>query len=71
MGAVLIGLTSYVPTYLEGSLDVSPLLAAVLTFAAIVAMPRTPPEWTEPPKRVEPVETEPVNPAAAAEPTPA
>ncbi|MFP7832635.1 MDR family MFS transporter [Marisediminicola sp. LYQ134] len=34
VGAILIGLTSYVPTYLEGVLDVSPLTAG-LTLAAL------------------------------------
>ena len=39
VGAVLIGLTSYVPTYLEGSLDVSPLLAGLALAALTLGWP--------------------------------
>ena len=38
-GAVLIGLTSYVPTYLEGSLEVSPLLAGLALAALTLGWP--------------------------------
>ena len=38
-GAVLIGLTSYVPTYLEGSLAVSPLLAGLALAALTIGWP--------------------------------
>ena len=38
-GAVLIGLTSYVPTYLEGSLKVSPLLAGLSLAALTLGWP--------------------------------
>ena len=39
VGAVLIGLTSYVPTYLEGSLQVSPLLAGLALAALTLGWP--------------------------------
>ena len=39
VGAVLIGLTSYVPTYLEGSLNVSPLLAGLALAALTLGWP--------------------------------
>ena len=39
IGAVLIGLTSYVPTYLEGSLQVSPLLAGLALAALTLGWP--------------------------------
>jgi MFS family permease len=38
-GAMLIGLTSYVPTYLEGSLDVPPLAAGLALAALTVGWP--------------------------------
>jgi len=39
VGAMLIGLTSYVPTYLEGSLDVPPLAAGLALAALTVGWP--------------------------------
>jgi EmrB/QacA subfamily drug resistance transporter len=39
LGAILIGLTSYVPTYLEGSLDVPPLAAGLALAALTVGWP--------------------------------
>jgi EmrB/QacA subfamily drug resistance transporter len=39
VGAVLIGLTSYVPTYLEGALRVSPLLAGLALAALTIGWP--------------------------------
>ena len=39
VGAMLIGLTSYVPTYLEGSLQVSPLLAGLALAALTLGWP--------------------------------
>jgi EmrB/QacA subfamily drug resistance transporter len=39
VGAVLIGLTSYVPTYLEGALFVSPLLAGLALAALTLGWP--------------------------------
>jgi EmrB/QacA subfamily drug resistance transporter len=39
VGAALIGLTSYVPTYLEGSLEVSPLLAGLSLAALTLGWP--------------------------------
>lgn len=39
LGAVLIGLTSYVPTYLEGSLDVPPLAAGLALAALTIGWP--------------------------------
>lgn len=41
VGAVLIGLTSYVPTYLEGALGVSPLLAGLALAALTLGWPIT------------------------------
>lgn len=38
-GAVLLGLTSYVPTYLEGSIGVSPLLAGLALAALTIGWP--------------------------------
>ena len=38
-GAILIGLSSYVPTYLEGALDVSPLLAGLALAALTLGWP--------------------------------
>lgn len=39
VGAILIGLTSYVPTYLEGSLGVSPLVAGLALAALTIGWP--------------------------------
>ena len=39
VGAILIGLTSYVPTYLEGSLKVSPLVAGLALAALTIGWP--------------------------------
>jgi EmrB/QacA subfamily drug resistance transporter len=39
VGAIIIGLTSYVPTYLEGSLDVSPLAAGLALAALTLGWP--------------------------------
>ncbi len=39
MGAMLIGLTSYVPTYLEGALDVPPLAAGLALAALTIGWP--------------------------------
>ena len=39
VGAILIGLTSFVPTYLEGSLSVSPLLAGLALAALTLGWP--------------------------------
>lgn len=39
IGAILIGLTSYVPTYLEGALDVPPLAAGLALAALTVGWP--------------------------------
>lgn len=39
MGAMLIGLTSYVPTYLEGSLDIPPLAAGLALAALTIGWP--------------------------------
>lgn len=39
MGAMLIGLTSFVPTYLEGSLDVPPLAAGLALAALTIGWP--------------------------------
>ncbi|GAB3143958.1 MDR family MFS transporter [Marisediminicola antarctica] len=39
VGAILIGLTSYVPTYLEGSLEVSPLVAGLALAALTIGWP--------------------------------
>ncbi len=39
VGAMLIGLTSYVPTYLEGSLDVPPLAAGLALAALTIGWP--------------------------------
>jgi MFS family permease len=39
VGAILIGLTSYVPTYLEGSLDVPPLAAGLALAALTIGWP--------------------------------
>jgi MFS family permease len=41
VGAVLIGLTSYVPTYLEGSLGVQPLIAGLALAALTLGWPLT------------------------------
>jgi len=41
VGAVLIGLTSYVPTYLEGSLGVQPLVAGLALAALTLGWPLT------------------------------
>ena len=41
VGAVLMGLTSYVPTYLEGSLGVSPLVAGLALAALTFGWPAT------------------------------
>lgn len=41
VGAILIGLTSYVPTYLEGSLGVAPLLAGLALAALTIGWPIT------------------------------
>lgn len=39
VGAVLIGVTSFVPTYLEGSLDVTPLVAGLVLAALTIGWP--------------------------------
>lgn len=39
IGAVLIGLTSYIPTYLEGSLGVAPLVAGLALAAQTIGWP--------------------------------
>lgn len=41
VGAILMGLTSYVPTYLEGSLGVRPLVAGLALAALTVGWPAT------------------------------
>ena len=41
IGAVLIGLTSYVPTYLEGSVDAPPLVAGLALAALTIGWPIT------------------------------
>jgi EmrB/QacA subfamily drug resistance transporter len=41
LGAILIGLTSYVPTYLEGSLGVAPLIAGLALGALTLGWPLT------------------------------
>lgn len=38
-GALIIGLTSYVPTYLEGSLDVAPIVAGLALAALTIGWP--------------------------------
>lgn len=39
VGAIILGLTSYVPTYLEGSLSVSPVLAGLALAALTIGWP--------------------------------
>lgn len=39
VGAILLGLTSYVPTYLEGSIGISPILAGLALAALTVGWP--------------------------------
>jgi multidrug resistance protein len=41
VGAILMGLTSYVPTYLEGSLRVSPIIAGLALAALTIGWPAT------------------------------
>jgi multidrug resistance protein len=41
VGAILMGLTSYVPTYLEGSLRVAPLVAGLALAALTIGWPAT------------------------------
>ena len=41
VGAILIGLTSYVPTYLEGSLGVSPVMAGLALTTLTIGWPLT------------------------------
>ncbi len=41
VGAILVGLTSYVPTYLQGSLGVTPVLAGLALTTLTVGWPLT------------------------------
>ncbi|MBJ7338752.1 MFS transporter [Mycolicibacterium sp.] len=41
VGAILMGLTSYVPTYLEGSLNVEPIIAGLALAALTIGWPAT------------------------------
>ena len=41
VGAILMGLTSYVPTYLEGSLRVQPVVAGLALAALTIGWPAT------------------------------